>query len=144
MPATPPENMPRISSCLYYRDVAAAIDWLTTAFGLRERMRMPGSDGVIAHAEMEFADGVVMLGCPGPDYRNPSQLGGVTQSLYLYVDDVDDHFHRAKAAGAKILEAPRDQFYGDRRYGAEDPEGHHWYFAQHIRDGAPEDLKPPA
>ena len=89
---------------------------------------------------MELADGVLMMGHPGPDYRNPKRLGQVTQSVYVYVDDVDKHFERAREAGATILEEPKDQFYGDRRYGAADPEGHHWYFAQHIRDVAPEDL----
>ncbi len=144
MPANPPENMPRITAYLLYEDVAAALDWLAGTFGLQERMRMPGSDGKITHAEMELADGVVMLGNPGPDYRNPKRLGQVTHSLYIYVDDVDKHFEHARAAGATILDEPEDQFYGDRRYGAEDLEGHHWYFAQHVRDVAPEDMKPPA
>lgn len=145
MPANPPENMPRVTPYLYYEDVASALDWLARAFGFRERMRIAGgADGKITHAEVELADGVVMMGHPGPDYRNPRRLGRVTQSLYVYVDDVDKHFEAARAAGAKILEAPADQFYGDRRYGAEDPEGHRWYFAQHVRDVAPEDMKPPA
>lgn len=142
MPANPPENMPRISPYLYYQDVAAALSWLTRAFGLRERMRMPGPDGKIGHAEMELADGVVMMGCPGPDYRNPKRLGEITQSLYVYVDEVDKHFQRAKEAGAKIVQEPTDQFYGDRNYSADDPEGHRWYFAEHVRDVAPEDMKP--
>lgn len=141
MPANPPENMPRITPYLLYEDVAGALAWLASAFGFRERMRLPGPDAKITHAEMEFADGVVMMGHPGPNYENPKRLGHVTQSLYIYVDDVDEHFKRAKEAGAKILEEPRDQFYGDRRYAAEDPEGHHWYFAQHVRDVGPADMK---
>jgi len=84
-----------------------------------------------------------MMGNPGPHYRNPKRLGQTTQNLYVYVDDVDRHFRHAREAGANILHEPQDQFYGDRRYGAEDPEGHHWYFAQHVRDVAPEDMKPP-
>ena len=144
MPSNPPENMPRVSPYLYYEDVARALDWLSRAFGFRERMRMPGPDGGIMHAEMEHEDGVLMLGCPGPTYRNPKALGQATQSLYVYVDEVDEHFERARAAGAKVLEKPSDQFYGDRRYGVEDPEGHQWYFAEHVRDVAPEDMKPPA
>ncbi len=144
MPTNPPENMPRITPYLYYKDVASALEWLALAFGFQERMRMPGPDGEISHAEMECADGVIMLGCPSADYRNPTQLGQVTQSLYVFVDDVDKHFQQAKESGAKILQEPEDQFYGDRRYGTEDPEGHQWYFAQHIRDVAPEDMKPPA
>ena len=144
MPVNPPKNMPRITPYLYYRDVANALAWLARAFGLRERVRMPGPEGGILHAEMECADGVVMLGCPAPDYRNPKALGRVTQSLYVYVDDVDEHCRQAKEAGATLLEEPQDQPYGDRRYGAEDPEGHHWYFAQHVRDVTEEGTKPPA
>jgi len=64
------------------------------------------------------------------------------QLVYVYVDDVDKHFAVAKAAGAHILSEPADQFYGDRAYGAEDPEGHQWSFAQHVRDVAPEDMHP--
>lgn len=142
MPENPPADTPRISAYLLYRDVAGAIDWLTKAFGLRERMRIPGADGAVSHAELEFAAGLVLMGCPGSDYRNPRDLGGVTQSLCVYVDDVDEHDARARAAGAKILQEPADEFYGDRRYGAEDPEGHHWYFATHVRDVAPEDMTP--
>jgi PhnB protein len=144
MVANPPENMPRITPYLLYEDVASAVAWLAQAFGLKERMRMPGPDGKISHAEMELDDGVVMMGCPGPDYRNPKRTGHVTQELYVYVNDVDKHFECARAAGATILEKPADQFYGDRRYRAVDPEGHHWSFAQHVRDIAPEDMKPPA
>ena len=106
-------------------------------------MRMPGPDGAIMHAELECADAVVMVGRPSSEYRNPKRLGQVTQSLYVFVDDVDKHFQHAREAGAKILEEPEDQFYGDRRYATEDPEGHHWYFAQHVRDVAPEDMVPP-
>jgi PhnB protein len=142
MPANPPENTPRITPYLYYEDVTGALDWLVRVFGLRERVRMPGPDGSVMHAELELEDGLVMLGRPGPDYRSPRRLGQVTHSLYVYVDEVDKHFRRAKEAGAKILEEPKDQSYGDRRYGAEDLEGHHWYFAQHVRDVAPEDMHP--
>ncbi len=143
MPANPPENMPRITAYLLYEDVDSALDWLAKTFGFRERMRLAGPDGKTNHAEMELADGVIMIGCPGPEYQNPKRIGHVTQQLYVYVDDVDKHFEHAKEAGATIFEEPQDEFYGDRRYGAEDLEGHHWSFAQHVRDVAPEDLKRP-
>lgn len=143
MPANPPEDMPRITAYLYYENVASMLDWLGRAFGLKERVRMATPDGVVMHAEVELADGVVMMGCPGPHYKNPKRLGHATSGLYVYVDDVDAHFATAKAAGAKILEVPADQFYGDRRYMAEDPEGHHWSFATHVSDVAPEDMKIP-
>jgi len=137
MPEVTPQNTPRLSPYLYYEDVAGMLDWLHRAFGLRERLRIAGPDGAISHAEMEFDDAVIMMGCPGPDYRNPKHLGQATQSLYILVEDVDDHFRKAQVAGAKILEEPADQEYGDRRYGAEDPEGHQWYFAQHIGEDEP-------
>lgn len=143
MPANPPENMPRITPYLLYEDVAGALEWLTNAFDFTERMRMPGPDGSIMHAEMEFADGVIMMGNPGPDYQNPKRNGHVSQSLYVYVDDVDRHCEHAKAAGAEIIAEPEDQFYGDRIYRTQDPEGHQWAFGQHVRDVAPEDMIPP-
>jgi uncharacterized glyoxalase superfamily protein PhnB len=144
MPKNPPENMPRITPYLLYEDVAAAMDWLERAFGFRERMRLTTPDGAIAHAEMQRDDGVVMMGSPGPQYKNPKRLGQVTQTLYVYVDDVNKHCAQARQAGARILEEPADQFYGDRRYSVEDPEGHVWYFAQHVRDVKPEDMKMPS
>jgi uncharacterized glyoxalase superfamily protein PhnB len=130
---SPMTTIPRIRPYLLYEDVAGALDWLGKAFGFRERMRMPGKDGKVLHAEMDVADdGTILMGCPGADYRNPRHLGATTQSLYVRVDDVDAHHARAQSAGAHIIEAPADQDYGDRRYGAEDPEGHQWYFAQAI------------
>ena len=141
MPANPPENMPRITPYLLYQDVAKALDFLTRAFGFRERMRMPMPDGSIGHAEMELADGVIMLGCPGASYRNPKSLGGVTTNIYVYVDDVDKHFERAKGAGARILQEPADQFYGDRNAQLEDPSGHLWHLSTHKEDVSPEQMR---
>jgi uncharacterized glyoxalase superfamily protein PhnB len=138
----PPAGFPRITPYLLYEDLDATLDWLIGAFGFTEQVRMKGPDGKANHAEVGLADGVVMMGHPGPDYKNPKRLGGATQMVYVYVDDVDKHFAVAKAAGANILSEPADQFYGDRTYGAEDPEGHQWSFAQHVRDVAPEDMHP--
>ena len=140
MVQNPPEHFPRLSPYLYYRDAGAAIDFLTSAFGFEERFVMRDPEGNVGHAEGVLEDAVVMLGTPGPDYRNPKQLGGVTQGLYVYVDDVDKHFEVAQAAGATIVSPPSDQFYGDRNYTAADPEGHHWFFGQHVRDVSEEEL----
>ncbi len=126
--------MPRVAPYVFYEDVAAALTWLGDAFGFRERLRMAGPDGRIRHAEMDVAtDGVILMGCPGPEYRNPKHLGARTQTLYVRVEGLDAHCARARAAAATIVEEPADQDYGDRRYGAEDPEGHRWYFAQPLR-----------
>lgn len=129
MATPPPPGYPRITPYLNYEDSGAMVDWLARAFGLVERHRMRGADGATTHAEMTLEDGLVMLGTPGPAFRNPRRLGQVTQSLYVYVEDVDAHCARAREAGAEIIEEPGDTEYGDRRYGARDPEGHHWYFA---------------
>lgn len=128
--SSPPSGYPRVTPYLDYEDTGAMMQWLSRAFGLAERhcMRLP--EGTVTHAEMTLMeDGLVMMGSPGGQFRSPKRLGQVTQSLYVYVDDVDAHFARAREAGAEIIEEPADQPYGDRRYGAVDPEGHRWYFA---------------
>jgi len=130
---------PQITPYLLYEDVSRALDWLTRAFGFRERLRFADAEGIVSHAEMELGDGVIMLGHPGPDYKSPKRLGQATQLVHVYVDDVDRHCERARQAGATILREPEDQAYGDRRYDAEDIEGHVWSFAQHERDVAPAD-----
>lgn len=138
MVRNPPDDFPRITPYLLYEDVASTLDWLINAFGFEERFRMPGPDGKLTHAEVQLGDGVIMMGNPGPDYRNPKNTGAATMLTYVYVDDVDAHYVRAKAAGAQILTEPADQFYGDRMYAAEDPEGHQWSFAQRVKDVPPE------
>lgn len=132
MSSPPPAGYPRISHYLNYEDTGAMLEWLARAFGLTPRHTMRDGEGVVVHAEMALEEGVVMLDSPGGSFRNPKHLGQVTQSLYVYIDDVEGHCERARAAGAEIIEEPTDQPYGDRRYGARDPEGHHWYFASRI------------
>ena len=140
----PPAGTPRVAPYLLYEDLAAAISFLVEAFGFEERFRMTGADGRANHVELGVGDdGLVMAGSPAGDYRNPRHLGASTQLVYVYVDDIDAHYARAKAAGAEILEEPSDQFYGDRRYACVDREGHQWTFAQHVRDVAPEEMRQP-
>lgn len=130
-----PAHYPTVTPYLLYEHVGAALAWLEQAFGFRERLRMADDDGTVNHAEMDVgADGVIMLGAPGSGYRNPQRLEGVTVLLHVYVDDIDAHFARAQAAGARILSEPVDKEYGDRRYDAVDLEGHGWSFAQPLRD----------
>ena len=128
----PPEDYPVVTPYLYYEDAGAAMDWLVAAFGLSERMRMTDDDGRINHGELEIGSGIVMLGQPGPDYKSPKNQGRATAGVHVYVDDVNAHYERAKAAGAEITQEPADQEYGDRRYDAKDPEGHDWFFAQRL------------
>jgi PhnB protein len=124
-------SSPRVTPYLLYEDLEGAIQWLTKAFGMQERLRHGPPGGKPSHAEMSVGDdGIILMGCPGPQYRNPKHLGGVTQNLYVRVDNVDALFQSAVEAGARVVEQPADQPYGDRRCGVEDPEGHLWYFAQ--------------
>jgi uncharacterized glyoxalase superfamily protein PhnB len=131
------EKGQRIVPYLLYRDVGKAMAWLKKAFGLKSVGDVfKGKDGTIQHASMKLpgSEDFIMMGCPGPKYKNPKKLGEVTQMLYIYVDNADKHFARAKKAGAKVLEKPADTFYGERRYGAADPEGHQWFFAHVVKE----------
>ena len=93
--------MQRITPYLLYEDVGGALDWLAKAFGFREYgTKMSDPDGKVRHAAMELDGSIIMMGCPGPDYKNPKRLGQVTQNLYVRVDDVDRHYEQALKAGA--------------------------------------------
>ena len=140
----PRQNPQKLTPYLLYKDVGKALDWLAKAFSFAEfGDRFTAKDGTVQHAAMEISQKgeIFMLGCPGPKYKNPRKLGSVTALMYISVDDVDNHFARARKSGAKILQKPENTFYGDRRYGAQDPEGHQWYFAQHIKDVTPEEMQ---
>jgi len=132
----PPETQ-KLVPYLLYKDVGKALAFLRKAFGFTEwGDRFSGEDGTIMHAAVQISKGgeILMMGCPGAKFKNPKKLGTATQLLYINVDNVDKHFARARKAGAKIVTKLEDTFYGDRRYGVADPEGHQWYFAQHVRD----------
>jgi uncharacterized glyoxalase superfamily protein PhnB len=120
---------PPLSPYMYYEDAGAAVDWLVAAFGLTERMRDVHPDGSIGHCEVEHDGGVVMIGAP-PGFESPDRTGRAPFGIYVHVDDVEAHFAQAKAAGARIQEAPADRPYGVRSYGALDLEGNQWWFAQ--------------
>ena len=143
----PPPGWPRISSAVFYKQPAAAIDWLCTAFGFEVRLKVEGEGGTIEHSELVFEGGLIMVGAEGHNVRpgdehmvSPrSTGGGNTQLLGIFVDDVDAHCARARAAGARIFREPETNDYGaeyamDRSYGAIDPEGHLWFFMQRIRN----------
>ena len=122
---------------LRYRDAAAAIDWLCTAFGFERHLIVPGEDGAIAHAQLTFGNGMVMLGSARDD--DFGQLQGplrdsnarVSQSPYVVVSDVDAHHAKAVAAGAYVVMEPEDQDYGARLYSCRDPEGNLWNFGSY-------------
>ena len=127
----------RIIPYLLYEDVILALAWLS-AVGFREHLRHTTEQGVVGHAEARLGDAVIMLGHPGPDYESPYHHGRVSDVTVVYVDDVEAHFAYAKEMGAAVLDEPEDRPYGDRSYRLQDPEGHHWEFAQRVRDVAPE------
>jgi uncharacterized glyoxalase superfamily protein PhnB len=128
-----------------YRDQRAALAWLEKAFGFEQSMVLVDAKGDIAHAEMSYGDGVIMVGSEWPAWKDwcksPVSAGGAnTQLLHVRVErDIDKHCERARAAGAVIAMEPADQFYGDRTYMAVDPEGHHWSFAQSVAQPSVED-----
>lgn len=119
---------------LRYADAAAAIDWLCRAFGFEEHLVVPGGDGTIAHAQLTFGNGMIMLGSTRDDEYGhlivqPSAIDGCeTQAPYVIVDDVDAHYERARAAGAEIIKELEEQAYGGRLYACRDLEGHVWNF----------------
>ena len=122
---------PHVIPCLRYGDAPAAIAWLKKAFGFTEAMVVPGPDGTIAHAQLAFGSGMIMLGSAQDDalaLKSPCDLGGNTQTIYVIVDNADAHYARAVLAGAEIVRDPEDTPYGSREYAARDPEGHLWNF----------------
>jgi PhnB protein len=138
-----PDDYPRVSPYLFVDGASSAIDFYRSVLGARERMRMPGPDGTVFHAELELGDSIIMLGDENPDMdvRGPRSIGGTPMMLHVYVEDVDSVFERAIGAGAKALRPVEDQFYGDRSGRFEDPFGHRWYVATHVQDVPPEEME---
>ena len=128
-----------ITPYLLYEDCEAALDFLARAFGFEETLRYKGAEGYVNHAEMSLGDGHLYMGCPGDGYENPAKRGGATVLVMVPVEDVDATFERARDAGAQITEEPSDQDYGERRFGATDPEGHKWFFSQRTSEVGPEE-----
>ena len=135
-------DYPTVIPMIAYENGVAALEWLAKAFGFRERARQIGADGELSHGEMEVGDGVIMLATPTPDYQSPkhhretcdqarkwSAVPWIIDGVLVYVDNLDAHFARAKAAGATILSEIQEDAPG-RRYRVEDLEGHRWFFME--------------
>jgi uncharacterized glyoxalase superfamily protein PhnB len=133
-------SSPSVIPMISYEDGIAALEWLSRAFGFQETARMTAPDGRLSHGEMTAGDGLIMLASPTPDYQSPrrhretceqarrwSAVPWIIDGVLVYVDDLDAHFKRAKAAGATILSDIEEGPPG-RRYRAEDLEGHRWFF----------------
>lgn len=137
-----PDEYPRVTPYLIVDGASAAIEFYERVFGATERMRLPGPDGKLGHAELQLGDSMIMLAdeYPEMDQRSPKTIGGTPVTLSVYVEDVDDTFDRAVQAGAKALRPVELQFYGDRAGQFEDPFGHRWSIATHVEDVPPEEM----
>jgi len=124
---------PALCPYIFYEDTGAAMEFLERAFGFQERLVTKDDEGNFRHVEMERGNAVVMIGSP-PGHKSPNHLGQVTVGIYVHVNDVDDLFRQAKAAGADVDGEPKDEAYGVRSFGARDPEGHQWWFSQPLSD----------
>jgi uncharacterized glyoxalase superfamily protein PhnB len=143
------DSRPAVVPCVFYKDPIAAMRWLEQAFGFETSVLLIDGEGRLGHAEMTFKGSPIEIGgewegpqLGGAKMRSPDSLGGAgTQFLRITLEaGIDEHAEHARAAGAKITQAPEDQFYGARTYRARDPEGHVWNFAQHVRDVSDADI----
>ena len=138
-----PDGYSSVTPYLIVTGAANALDYYKMAFDAQEIMRMPGPDGKIMHAELQIGSSRIMLADESPQmgHKSPQTLGGSGTGLMLYVTDVDDTFQRAVSGGGTIVQAVKDQFYGDRSGTLADPFGHQWTIATHVEDVAPEEMK---
>ena len=137
-----PEGYHSLTPYLAVEDASKAIEFYKDAFGADEVVRMPGPDGKIAHAELQIGDSKLMLSDPFPqsNVRPPSERGGPTASVFMYVDDVDVIFQQAQRAGAEVVTELEDMFWGDRFGTLSDPFGHVWSIATHKEDLSEEEM----
>jgi PhnB protein len=138
-----PKGYHTVTPYLSVQGAGEAIAFYKKAFGAKEVMRMPGPNGTIGHGEMQIGDSRIMLADEFPEmnFRSPRSIGGTPVTIHLYVQDVDRITKKAIAAGAKLLRPVADQFYGDRSGSLEDPFGHVWHVATHIKDIPMKELK---
>ena len=138
-----PKGRHTVTPSLFVAGAAKAIDFYKKALGAEELMRFPMPDGTIMYAEIRIGDSIIMLGDEMPEQggRGPKSIGGTPVSFFVYGENVDAAWKRAVDAGAKPIVPLADQFWGDRTGCLEDPFGHQWWLAQHIKDLTPEELR---
>jgi PhnB protein len=131
-----PEGMTAVTPHIVCKGVADALEFYKRAFGAEEEMRLPAPDGTIVHAQMRIGGAPIMLGeaMPHCGVVDPKGLKGSPVTIHLYVGDVDATAERAVKAGAKVTMPVAEQFWGDRYGQLEDPFGHRWSIATHVRD----------
>lgn len=121
---------------IVYQNLPEAISWLVRVFGFTEHYRYGDP---VSGAQMFMGKAFIMVRQARANQKSPSHLGYGTQSVTVFLNDVDGHYRRAKSSGAKIVEELHETEYGERQYGVEDIEGHHWLFSRHARDVSPEE-----
>lgn len=138
-----PEGYHTITPYLIVDGAPEAIEYYKTVFGATEVTRMEMPDGKVGHAELKIGDSLIMLADEHPemDAKGPRAFGGSPQFLHLYLEEVDAVVAKAVEAGGKVVREVKDQFYGDRSGGFEDPFGHTWHIATHIEDVSPEEME---
>ena len=138
-----PPGMHSVTPHLTCAGAADAIEFYKKAFGATEAGRLPGPDGKLMHAMVRIGDSAVMLMDEFPEHGalGPKSLRGSTVVLHLYVDNVDAFFARAVDAGATVIMPLEDMFWGDRYGQLDDPFGHRWSVATHIRDVSPQQMQ---
>ena len=138
-----PDGYHSVTPYLIIDGATRALDFYRRVFGATERMRMPGPDGKVGHAEITIGDSMIMLADEHLEMgaRGPRAFGGAAVSVMLYVNDVDATVKAAVAEGAKLLQPVEDKFYGDRMGTIEDPFGHHWHIGTHKEDVPPDEMK---
>jgi PhnB protein len=139
-----PDTYRRVTPCLIVSGATKALEFYADVFGASERMRFPGPDGSIAHAEIQIGDSVIIVEDPDP-YRGTQApptggLPGTPAFQFIYVEDVDATVARAVGLGATLVRAPQNQFYGDRDGYLVDPFGHGWTVASHVEDVPVEEM----
>ena len=137
-----PDGYNAVTPYLTFEDASEAIEFYKKAFGAKERVRMEAPGGRIGHAELEIGDSLLMLAdaFPQSTTRPPTELGGTTGGVFLYVEDVDAVVKQAVDAGATVTMEVADQFWGDRFGSITDPFGHSWSIATHVEDLTPEEI----
>jgi uncharacterized glyoxalase superfamily protein PhnB len=120
---------------LTYQNLAQAIDWLTATFGFVEHYRYGDP---VQGAQLHLGNAFIMVNAARPGRASPAEAGCNTQSLTVFIEEVEAHFAHSRAAGIKIVEELHETGYGEFQYGAEDLEGHHWLFSRHARNVSPD------
>ena len=138
-----PDGMHSLTPHLICADAASAIDFYRRAFGAVETMRLPAPGGKLMHAAVRIGDSTLMLVDEMPEWGalGPRALKGSPVTIHLSVDNVDAVVAQAVAAGAKVTLPVADMFWGDRYGQLEDPYGHRWSVATHIRDLSPDEIQ---